>query len=165
LRPLRSEHESEETHDQRQQRDQGEEQLVGDRAGEERTLVGGERGDDGARVADDGPGGYQDAASLFGDGFSGAFVSVFLSLFVSLLVSLLLSLLVSVFVSLFLSALLPPPSSDPFWAGRLSVLYQPEPLKTIAGVEIRRRGFLPQFGHFSIGSSLYDCTAENTWPQ
>ena len=36
-----------------------------------------------------------------------------------------------------------------FSPGRLSVLYQPEPLKTIAGIDRRRRGFLPQLGHFS----------------
>ena len=95
---------------------------------------------------------------------SGAFVSVFLSPFVSLFspfASLLVSVLVSVFVSVFFSAV----ASDVFSAGLLSVLYQPEPLNTIAGVEIRRRGFLPQLGHFSSASSLNDCTAENTWPQ
>ena len=58
--------------------------------------------------------------------------------------------------------LLPPTTSAP---GRLSVLYQPEPLKTIAGIDMRRRGFLPQFGHFSSASSLNDWTAEKTWPQ
>ena len=78
--------------------------------------------------------------------------------------SVLVSDVESDFESVFLSevAVL---ASDPFSAGRLSVLYQPDPLKTIAGVDIRRRGFLPQLGHFSRGSSLYDCTAENTWPQ
>jgi hypothetical protein len=55
--------------------------------------------------------------------------------------------------------------SELFSPGRLSVLYQPEPLKTIAGVEMRRRGFFPQLGHFSSASSLNDWTAENTWPQ
>jgi len=160
LRSLRTVDESEDPDDECEQRDEREEQLVGDRAREERAFVGGEGVGDGASVADEGPEERQDAASLFGAGFSGAFVSAFLSVFGSLFVSL----FVSPLVSLFLSALAPV-SSDPFWAGRLSVLYQPEPLKTIAGVEMRRRGFLPQFGHFSSAASLNDWTAENTWPQ
>jgi hypothetical protein len=164
LRAVRPIDESDDTDEQREQRDQREEQLVCDRAREERAFVIPERGRDGARVADEGPDPCQDAASLFGDGLSGAFDSDFFSVFASVLVSPFVSALVSDFVSLFLSPLVPP-SSEPFWAGRLSVLYQPDPLKTIAGVDNKRRGFLPQFGHFSSGSSLYDCTAENTWPQ
>ena len=163
LRAVRPVDESDDTDEQCEQRDQRKEELVRDRAREERAFVIPERGRDGARVADERPDPCQDAASLFGDGLSGAFDSDFFSVFVSLFASPLVSLLASDFVSLFLSAveLL---ASD-FSAGRLSVLYQPEPLKTIAGVDISLRGFFPQLGHFSSGSSLYDCTAENTWPQ
>jgi hypothetical protein len=39
-------------------------------------------------------------------------------------------------------------------------LYQPDPLKTIAGEVISLRGRLPQLGHFSTGPSLYERTAE-----
>lgn len=48
---------------------------------------------------------------------------------------------------------------------RLSVLYQPAPLKTIAGAVISLLGGFPQFGHVSIGDSLNVWTAENAWPQ
>src|SRR5688572_26759914 len=171
LRTFGVEDESQDTRDQRQDRDRREEQLEGDRAGEEGTLVIRERRNDGARVADECPDRCQDAASLFGDGFSGAFVSdlsALVSLFVSPLVSDFVSPLESplagALVSPFLSALLAP-SAELFSAGRLSVLYQPEPLNTIAGIDSRRRGFLPQLGHFSSESSLNDWTAENTWPQ
>jgi hypothetical protein len=163
LRALRPVDEAKDPDDEREERDEREEQLVSDRAREERAFVFREGCGDGARVADDCPDRCQEAASLFDPpslfdaGFSGAFVSLFLSAFVSLLVSV----FVSVLVSLFLSAL----ASEVLSAGRLSVLYQPEPLKTIAGVEMSRRGFLPQLGHFSSASSLNDCTAENTWPQ
>ena len=36
---------------------------------------------------------------------------------------------------------------------------------TIAGFVITLRGRLPQLGHCSSVSSVYDCTCENTWPQ
>ena len=113
LRPFRPVDEAEDPDDQREERDQREEQLIRDRACEERTFVGREGRGDGARVADQGPDRRQDAASLFdppplfGAGLSGAFVSVFLSPFVSLFspfASLLVSVLVSVFVSVFFSA-------------------------------------------------------------
>jgi hypothetical protein len=165
LRALRSGRESEDADDQRDERDRREEKLERDGAGEEYALVIPEGRCDGARVADECPERPQDAASLLGVGLSGAFVSDFFSAFESAaLLSLFVSVLVSDFASLFLS-LVELVASDPFSAGRLSVLYQPEPLKTIAGVEIKRRGFLPQLGHFSSASSLYDWTAENTWPQ
>ena len=70
------------------------------------------------------------------------------------------SLLVSVFVS-FVSFVSP----SLLLAGRLSVLYQPEPLNTIADGTMRRRGFLPQLGHFPSGSSWNDWTALKTCPQ
>jgi hypothetical protein len=168
LRALGAVDESEDPDDERQKRDGGEEQLERDRAREEGTFVVREGGGDGARVADECPDGGQDAASLFGAGLSGAFVSDFFSVFVSLLVSPFASDFVSLFLSLFASLFVSElvlPESELFSAGRLSVLYQPDPLKTMAGVEMRRRGFLPQLGHFSSASSLYDWTAENTWPQ
>jgi hypothetical protein len=167
LRPLRPEDESEDADDERQDRDDREEQLEGDAAREERAFVVRERRGDGPSVADQCPDQRQDEASLFCDGFSGAFVSDLsdlLSPFVSVLVSLLVSPLVSALASPFLSALAVP-SDELLSAGRLSVLYQPEPLKTIAGIERRRRGFFPQLGHFSSASSLNDWTAEKTWPQ
>lgn len=48
---------------------------------------------------------------------------------------------------------------------RLSVLYQPDPLNTIADGVIRRRGRFPHVGHRSTGGSLYDRTTENACPQ
>jgi hypothetical protein len=171
LRELRSKSESEDADDEGKERDRGEEQLEGDRAREERAFVVPERPGDGARVADECPDRCQDAASLFGDGLSGAFdsdLSAFLSPLVSPFVSVFVSPLESPFVSVLLSpffSALADPSDEPFSAGRLSVLYQPEPLKTIAGIDRRRRGFFPQLGHFSSDSSLNDWTAENTWPQ
>jgi hypothetical protein len=176
LRALGAVDESEDPDDERQKRDGGEEELERDRAREEGTFVVREGGGDGARVADECPDGGQDAASLVGAGLSGAFVSDFFSAFVSpvvspfasdfvsLFLSLFLSLFASLFASLFVSELALA-ESELFSAGRLSVLYQPDPLKTMAGVEMRRRGFLPQLGHFSSALSLYDWTAENTWPQ
>jgi hypothetical protein len=164
LRAFGSEDESEDPDDERQERDGREEQLEGDRPRQEGAFVIGERGGDGARVAGECSGLDQDAASLFGAGLSGAFVSDFFSVLVSLLGSLLASDFASLFLSLFASVL-ELPESELFSAGRLSVLYQPDPLKTMAGVEMRRRGFLPQLGHFSRASSLNDWTAENTWPQ
>jgi hypothetical protein len=164
LRQLGSVDEAEDADGESGQRDQCEEDLEGDPSGEERALVGSEGGGDGAGVAGERLDRDQDAASLFGAGFSDAFVSDFLSLFVSPFVSVLVSPLASDFVSLFLSALTAP-SAELLSAGRLSVLYQPDPLNTIAGAEMRRRGRLPQLGHFSSASSLNDWTAENTCPQ
>jgi hypothetical protein len=167
LRALRPEDKSEDADDEREDRDDREEQLERDSAREERAFVIRERRCDGTRVADQCSDQRQDAASLFGAGLSDAFVSDLpdpLSPFASVLVSLFVSLLVSVLASPFLSALAAP-SDELFSAGRLSVLYQPEPLKTIAGIDSRRRGFFPQFGHFSSASSLNDWTAEKTWPQ
>ena len=57
------------------------------------------------------------------------------------------------------------PSFDEAGDERLSVLYQPDPLKTIAGAVMRRRGRFPQFGHAATGSSLNDRTALKTCPQ
>jgi hypothetical protein len=164
LRAVGPEQERQDADQQREQRDEGEEQLVRDASREESAFVVRERRRNGPGAADDATKPDQDAASLFDAGLSGAFVSDLLSLFVSLLVSVFVSALVSVFVSPFLSEreLL---ESELFSPGRLSVLYQPEPLKTIAGVERSRRGFFPQLGHFSSASSLNDWTAENTWPQ
>jgi hypothetical protein len=164
LRALRAIDEPEDADDESQERDGREEDLEGDCASEEGALVIKKGGGDGAGVADEWPERCQDAASLFGAGLSAAFVSDFFSVFASPLASPLVSLLASDFVSLFLSEV-ELPESELFSAGRLSVLYQPDPLKTIAGVEMRRRGFLPQLGHFSSASSLNDWTAENTWPQ
>jgi hypothetical protein len=164
LGALGSEDESQDAGDERQDRYGREEELEGDRTGEEGTLVVSERRQDGARVADECPDRGQDAASLFGAGLSAAFVSDLVSPFVSALVSLLESLFTSDLLSLFLSELLVL-SDELFSPGRLSVLYQPDPLKTIAGIDRRRRGFLPQLGHFCSASSLNDWTAENTWPQ
>ena len=48
---------------------------------------------------------------------------------------------------------------------RESVLYQPEPLNTMAGGTMSLRGRFPQLGQVSSGSSLNDWTAENAWPQ
>lgn len=45
---------------------------------------------------------------------------------------------------------------------RLSVLYQPLPLKTMAVGVISRRGVLPQAGHAFTGSSSKRCTKEKT---
>jgi hypothetical protein len=73
------------------------------------------------------------------------------------------SLFVSLFVSVFVSVLAGSPASLGAFP-RESVLYQPEPLNTIAGVVISLRGRLPQFGHFSMGPSLNDWTAEKRWP-
>jgi hypothetical protein len=160
LRALGPVDESEQADDQREQRDGREEQLERDGAREERTFVRRERGGDGSAVTEERPDRCQDAASLFGAGLSGDFVSVFLSAFVSDLDSVFVSLLASPFLSAAAA-----PSSDAFDAGRLSVLYHPDPLNTIAGVDRRRRGCFPQLGHFWSASSLNDCTAENTWPQ
>src|SRR5438445_618355 len=80
------------------------------------------------------------AASLFGAGLAG-FASDLVSVFVSLLVSVLVSVFVSVLGESDFDSLLSAP--------RLSVLYQPDPLKRSAGALKRRRGRLPQFGHFS----------------
>jgi len=160
LRAVGTEEEGQNAYQQRQQRDQREEQLIRDAAREESALVVRERGGDGAGAAGEGADPAQDAASLFGAGFSGAFVSDFLSLFVSVFVSLLVSDFVSLFVSDVAGL-----ESELLAADRLSVLYQPEPLKTMAGVDRSRRGCLPQLGHFSRASSLKDWTAENTCPQ
>lgn len=81
-----------------------------------------------------------------------AFVSDFESDFASDLLSDLVSDFVSAFDSLLSGA-------------RLSVLYQPDPLKTTAAGAIKRRGLFPQFGHFATGSSLYGCTWEKECPQ
>ncbi len=48
---------------------------------------------------------------------------------------------------------------------RLSVLYHPDPLKTIAGVVMSRRGRFPQFGHAASFSSANDWTELKTCPQ
>lgn len=68
------------------------------------------------------------------------------------------------FVSVFVSE-----AEDPllslFGLVRLSVLYQPEPLNTIAGAVKSFRGGFPQFGHAATGASVNDWTAENAWPQ
>jgi hypothetical protein len=46
---------------------------------------------------------------------------------------------------------------------RLSVTYQPEPLKmTPTGCNTRRVS-PPQFGHTRMGSSLNDCSLSNRW--
>lgn len=50
-------------------------------------------------------------------------------------------------------------------APRLSLMYQPDPLNTIAGFERSRRGGLPQLGHAVSASSLKDWTALKAWPQ
>src|SRR5438105_1369950 len=70
LRALGAIDEAEDADDQGQQRDEREEDLVGDRAGEERTVVGEERADHAACR-------YEDAALPFGAGASGFGLSVF----------------------------------------------------------------------------------------
>jgi len=57
------------------------------------------------------------------------------------------------------------PEDDDDVDGRLSVLYQPEPLKTIAGSAISRRGRSPQTGQCSTGGSSNERTTLNAWPQ
>jgi hypothetical protein len=142
--------EAEDADDQGEQRDEGEEDLVGDRAREERAVVVEERAEDTAC-------GYEDAASPFGA--AGAGVSAFgAATFAGVASFVVLSALVSAFGSGFVS----PPS---FGLARLSVLYQPPPLNTIAGVAISLRGRLPQLGHFSSVASVYDWTCEKVCPQ
>jgi hypothetical protein len=140
LGSVRTVREGQDADKQREERDEGKEDLVRDGAGEKRAIVCREAHDDGSAAR---KGAGYDDASLFGELFSAgfAFVSGLASDLVSDLLSDFVSDLVSDFVSL-------------FSAGRLSVLYQPEPLNTTAVGEIKRRGFLPQFGHFSTGWSL-----------
>src|SRR4029077_19761955 len=159
---LRAVQEAEDADDEREQRDQREEDLVRDGAGEKQAVVGEEGTEDPARGQEDAvsPFGATGAgASLFGVSvFAGAAGFVFPSVFPSVLASALPSVLLSEAASDFGSAL-------SFCWGRLSVLYQPPPLKTIAGVAISFRGRLPQLGHLSSVASVYDWTAENVWPQ
>jgi hypothetical protein len=152
--------EAEDADDQREQRDEREEDLIGDRAREERAVVGEESPDDPPRDRQDAASafdeppllvppagfasvagfastaGFDPAAGFRGASFCGSFDASFGLL-----------------------------SALSFCAGRLSVLYQPPPLNTIAGVAISLRGRLPQLGHFSSVASVYDWTAENVWPQ
>jgi hypothetical protein len=154
LRLLAAVDEAEDADDQGEQRDEGEEDLVGDRAREERAVVVEERAEDPAC-------GYEDAASPFGAAGAGA--SAFgASPFAGVASFVLPSALVSAFVSAFASGFASPPS---FGLARLSVLYQPPPLNTIAGVAISLRGRLPQLGHVSSVASVYDWTCENVCPQ
>jgi hypothetical protein len=143
-------HEPEDADDQREEGDEREEDLVRDRAGEERPIVVEERREDPAR-------GYDDVLSPFGAAAAGASdfaVSVFAG-FAAFAGSLDASPVVEG-ASFACDA---SPASLDF--GRLSVLYQPPPLKTIAGVAISLRGRLPQLGHFSSVASVYDWTCEN----
>src|SRR5207248_10322388 len=133
--------EAEDADDQGQERDEREEDLVGDRAGEERPVVGEERADHVACR-------YEDAALPFGAGagmsdfgvspFAGESLEDAASLFPS--AGLPWAALPSPALA---SPVLPsagfasPPS---FCAGRISVLYQPPPLNTIAGVAMSLRG-------------------------
>src|SRR5438034_465366 len=124
--------------DQGQQGDEGEEDLVGDRAGEERAVVCEERADHTACR-------YEDAALPFGVGAAGASAvgrSVFAGvpsfdgaplLRSAVLPSAVLPSAVLPSPAVPSAAFVSPPS---FCAGRLSVLYQPAPLNTIAGVAI-----------------------------
>jgi hypothetical protein len=149
--------EAEDADDEREQRDEREEDLIGDRAREERAVVGEESPDDPPRDR-------QDAASAFDAppllvppaGFAslGCFVSAAGFASVAAFDPAAGFSAVSFDAS---PALLSPPS---FCAGRLSVLYQPPPLNTIAGIAISVRGRLPQLGHFSSVASVYDWTAE-----
>ena len=50
-------------------------------------------------------------------------------------------------------------------AERESVLYQPDPLKTIAVAAMTRRGSLPQRAQTATGGSLNPPTAAKVWPQ
>jgi hypothetical protein len=149
--------EAEDADDQREQRDEREEDLVGDRAREERAVVGDESPDDPPRDR-------QDAASAFDAPPLLVPPAGFAS--VAGLASAAGFDPVSAFEpAAGLSAdsfdasldLLSPPS---FCAGRLSVLYQPPPLNTIAGVAMSLRGRFPQLGHRSSVASVYDWTAE-----
>lgn len=67
---------------------------------------------------------------------------------------------VSDFVSGFAGFASPEPSDELF--GRESVLYQPDPLKTIAGGTSSLRGCFPHFGQVSTGASEKERTAENS---
>jgi hypothetical protein len=146
LRTVGSEREPKDPDDEREDRDQREEDLVRDAAGEEGPVVVEEALD---RPASPPKRDGYDAASPFGADFSD---------FAPGLSSDFDSFLPSDFVSV------PPPVSL-FGAGRLSVLYHPDPLNTIAGAVKSRRGRRPQLGHFSNGGSLNDWTDEKLWPQ
>lgn len=87
----------------------------------------------------------------------GDFVSDFVSGFASDLVSDL--------VSDFAPSFAPGDAVSEAGFARESVLYQPEPLNTMAGGAMSLRGCFPQFGHVASASSLYDCSAEKAWPQ
>ena len=83
--------------------------------------------------------------------------SVFVSALVSLLVSVVGSALPSsAFLSVVLGLLLA--DDDPL---RLSVLYQPEPLKTIGAGRISRRTGCPHVGQVWRAGSLKDCRCSN----
>jgi hypothetical protein len=74
--------------------------------------------------------------------------------------------LVSVFVSLDGDEVEPELLLDSDgWLGRLSVTYQPEPLKTIAGRESNFLVSPPQLGQTFIGWSLKLCLRSKRWPQ
>jgi hypothetical protein len=144
--------EAEDTDDEREERDEREEDLVGDRAGEERSIVGEEPARDLSRR-------YEDVVSAFDDPLFASAAGFASAAFASAAFGLASLGLPSAFASGAESF------AASFCTGRLSVLYQPPPLNTMAGVAISLRGRLPQLGHFSSVSSVYDWTAENTCPQ